>query len=464
MKKILLSCTCLALALSCATPVSQAKTAAVKTDDAKKRQHKKGKAPTPSSIVADMRAAVAYIAREGKKDLNVKSKQERPFWGGLRQVNDSLDQMEKGIKSKDATMLAGLNGVSRGVELLGTSWGVLRGSKKNSKVGRGILALYNSYHFFKTNYGPVVARHKKGGSVSASEKAAFAKAQGERKKLSLSLTRLQAKAEKNSLQARLVADLLRQLAELADLSADSLDHYCTYMYRWDQFTATFYAYNDCVEVWYPEFYSSWKTVYSEASTSSTIFTSGAWSYYTGWEYTTDSVAAYSDYYESTVSVESSEISTSESFVESYEESSATEEVASEVEELEEDYVAEASEEDSFADEAMDDSDDADGDGEADDEDTDDDNDGITDEADTDDDGDGVSDDADTDMDEDADEDSDDSDDDGIADDEDNDDDNDGTMDADDADDDGDGVDDAEDGDDDADDGGEDADGGDDAEE
>ena len=441
MKKIILSCSCFILAVACTASLAPAKEAAANTKSTGKRHHKKGKTPTPASLVKDMRAAVAYIAREGKKDLNIKSKQQRPFWAGLKLVNESLDQMQAGIKAKDAKMLTGLNGVGRGVEMLGTSWGVLRGSEKDSKVGRGIMALYKSYQFFGSHYGPTVARYKQGGSVRASEKSAFAKSQALRKKLSTSLTKLQAKAPKNSLQARLVADLLRQLLDMARFSADSLDGYCAYTYHWGRFETAFYAYNDCIEVWYPEFYSSWKSTYSDYTLISTIFTANSWSSYSNWDYTADAVESYGDYYESTVSVEKGEASTSESFVESYAEASATEEVAAEVEELEEEYTADAEEEESFADSAMDESDDADADGVDDEEDADDDNDGVEDESDTDDDGDNVPDGEDTDMDEDADEDSGDSDDDGIADAEDGDDDNDGTMDADDGDDDGDGVDD-----------------------
>ena len=443
MKKIILSCSCFILAVACTASLAPAKEAAANTKSTGKRHYKKGKTPTPASLVKDMRAAVAYIAREGKKDLNIKSKQQRPFWAGLKLVNESLDQMQAGIKAKDAKMLTGLNGVGRGVEMLGTSWGVLRGSEKDSKVGRGIMALYKSYQFFGSHYGPTVARYKQGGSVRASEKSAFAKSQALRKKLSTSLTKLQAKAPKNSLQARLVADLLRQLLDMAQFSADSLDGYCAYTYHWGRFETAFYAYNDCIEVWYPEFYSSWKSTYSDYTLISTIFTANSWSSYSNWDYTADAVESYGDYYESTVSVEKGEASTSESFVESYAEASATEEVAAEVEELEEEYTADAEEEEeeSFADSAMDESDDADADGVDDEEDADDDNDGVEDESDTDDDGDNVPDGEDTDMDEDADEDSGDSDDDGIADAEDGDDDNDGTMDADDGDDDGDGVDD-----------------------
>ena len=353
MKKILLSCSCFILALSCCVPASFAKAPAAKAETAQKRQPKKRKAPTPLSVVADMRAAVVYIAREGKKGLNIKSKQQRPFWGGLKLASKSLDKMEAGIKGRNATMLAGLDGVSRGVELLGTSWGVLRGGqKKNSKIGRGIIALHKSHEFFETHYGPGAARRKKGGSVSPAERAAFVRAQASRKKLVVSLTQLQSKAAKKSLQARLIADLLRQLAGLAQLSADRLDLYCNYLYQWDQFETAFYAYNDCIGVWYPQFYSTWNSVYTETTVISTVLMKTEWSSYSGWDYTTEAVGSCGDYYASTVSVEASEISTSESFLESYEEASATEEVASEVEKLEEGYSADDTEQESFADEAM----------------------------------------------------------------------------------------------------------------
>lgn len=355
MKKILLSCSCFILALSCCVPASSAKATAAKAETAKKPQPKKRKAPTPSSVVADMRAAVAYIAREGKKDLNIKSRQQRPFWGGLKLVSRSLDQMEAGIKGRNATMLAGLSGVSRGVDLLSTSWGVLRGGqKKNSKIARGITALHTSHEFFETHYGPSAARRKKGGSVSPAEKAAFVKVQAGRKKLVVSLTKLRSKAAKNSLQARMIEDLLHQLTGLAKLSANRLDLYCDYLYQWDQFETACYAYNDCIEVWYPEFYSTWSSVYTETTAISTVFTKTKWSSYSEWDYTTAAVGSYGDYYDSMVSVEASDLSTNESFVESYEETSATEEVASEAEDLDQEYSADDPEEKSFADEAMED--------------------------------------------------------------------------------------------------------------
>jgi len=446
-------------------PISKGKTANGKTA----RHNKKGAKPTPASLVHDMQKAIAYIAIEGKKDLNPKSKQERPFWGGLKLASKSVDLMKSGIKAKDSSMLKGLDGLGRGIEQVGAAWGVLRRGEKTSKIGRGVLALHAAYETYLTNFGPVVARYKKAGPVSKKEQASLLKAQGEAKRLRANLTKLQAKAGKSSLQARMVNDLLRLLAELAKISVDNSSHYCQYMHCWERFSNTYYAYNECIGVWYPGFYSSWKTVYTDYSVVSTVFSSNSWSYYESWDYTSESVESYGDYYESTVEVEDSELTEVETFVESYEESSATEEVAAEDSELEEDYEAGSADEEvegSFSDEAMDDSDDADADGVEDDADTDDDNDGTADDADTDDDGDGVSDAEDVDMGPEADKDSEDSDDDGVSDADDNDDDNDGTVDAKDGDDDGDGVDDSADSADDAggDDGGgaeEDAGGGDD---
>ncbi len=412
-------------------PISKGKTA---------RYNKKGAKPTPASLVHDMQEAIAYIAIEGKKDLNPKSKQERPFWGGLKLASESVDLMESGIKAKDSSMLKGLDGLGRGIGQIGAAWGVLRGGAKTSKIGRGVLALHAAYETYLTNFGPVVARYKKAGPVSKGEKVSLLKAQGEAKKLRASLTKLQAKAGKSSLEARMVTDLLRLLAELAKISVDNSSHYCQYMHYWERFSVTFYSYNECIEVWYPVFYSNWKTVYTDYSVVSTVFSSGAWSWYESWDYTSESVESYGDYYESTVEVETSELTEEETFVESYEESSATEDS-----ELEAEYEvgsADGEVDGSFSDEAMDDSDDADADGVEDEADTDDDNDGTADAADTDDDGDGVSDAEDVDMGPGADQDSEDSDDDGVSDADDTDDDNDGTMDTNDGDDDGDGVDDS----------------------
>jgi len=450
MKTAVLTFSLIALTASASIPSSTAReTPAPKAKDAPKgtRHPKQGQNPVPQSIVHDLREAVAYIAIEARKDLNPKSKAERPFWNGLKLASESIDQMEKGIKSKDAGMLKGLDGLGRAVEQIGTAWGVLRGSERQSKIGRGVIALHAAYETYLTNYGPVVARYKKGGPITAAEKANFGKAQAQSKKLKASLTKLQAKAGKSSLEARMVSDLLRLLARLSEISADNASHYCQYMHYWERFSATYYAYNECIEVWYPEFYTQWKTVYTDYTLVSTVFTSSAWAYYSGWDYTTEAITSYGDYYESLVEVDSSEVTAEESFVESYDESAATEEVATGDSELEQEVETGSADEEvegSFSDEAMDATNDSDGDGVENDADTDDDNDGTMDTTDNDDDGDGVADTEDTDMDESADQDSGDSDDDGVSDADDTDDDNDGTMDADDSDDDGDGMSDAED--------------------
>lgn len=413
------------------------KSTAKKTEETKISRKAVAKRPplTSASILRDMRVAAAYVTKYARKDMNAKSKMQRPFWSGLQLVTTSLTAVETGSKKRDAKYLAGLNTLGRGVAQLSTAWAVLRESYPNSKVGRGILALQKAERTFKTHFGPQVARMKKGGAVSAKETAECARQKASVGKFRSQLAGMKAKAGKKGACPRLIRDLDRQCGLLMGMDTKGLNGFTKFAYTLGVLQESLYAYYNSVEVWYPEQFALWNDCGSYYET----FASASWrldtSTYASWDFTSMKISSFGSYYEETITDTTIEVSEELSFVEEYDEESATEEVESD----EEMVAAEAEEaeetEDSLYEEVGED--DADGDGLASEEDSDDDNDGSADATDTDDDGDGLADTEDTDPDG-GEMEADDADEDGLADDVDADDDNDGTGDAADTDDDGDG--------------------------
>lgn len=376
----------------------------------KPAQNKKGAAPTAASLVKDMKASVAFIAKNSK-DINPKSKQAVPFYAALKSTAKGLDQLEKGIADKSPEMLKGLDTTGEGVTQLSTTWAIIRGAHPKSQVGRGVKSLDAAYEMYLSHFGPSVAILKKGGKKGKLTDAELAEIQGAGPKMEELIGNLKqaaATAKPKSYQHRMIADLISLATKILGIQGADRGTYAKYQYQTGRLRNSMGAYGNISRSYYPEYYqSSWGKLTPFVNVLTSIFGGSAWGYYDGWNYYESSISNYGSYYESTsisTSISVTEVSSYEESVESYEEETATEEDTEDEEEIDEEQEEEADEDDedddqSLADEAADCEDDDDGDGISDDEDEDDDNDGVSDEEDTDDDGDGESDEEDADEDE-----------------------------------------------------------------
>ena len=389
----------------------------------KASHNKKGAAPTPASLVKDMKASLAFIVKNSK-DISPKSKQSVPYYSALKSTSKGLDQLEKGIQDKSPEMLKGLDTTGMGVTQLATTWGIIRSAHPKSPVGRGVKSLNAAYEMYLTHFGPSVAALKKGGKkgkLTDAELAEIQQAGPKMEELIGNLKQAAAAAKPKSYQSRMIQDLIGLATKILGIQGTDRGTYAKYQYQTGRLRNTLGAYGNINKSYYPSYYqSSWGKLTPIVSVLGSIFGGSAWGYYDGWNYYDSSIANYGDYYENTSissSISSSEVSSFEESAESFEEDSATEEDAEDEEAIDEEQDEEEEDDDqSLADEAADCEDDADGDGITDDEDEDDDNDGTSDEEDTDDDGDGDSDEEDGDEeDEDMEEEGDDGDDDGAAD-------------------------------------------------
>ena len=389
-----------------------------------KAHNKKGAPPTPASLVKDMQASVAFIVKNSK-DISPKSKQAVPFYGALKSTSLGLDQLEKGIADKSPEMLKGLDTTGQGVTQLSATWGIIRGAHPKSQVGRGVKSLNAAYELYLTHYGPSVAALKKGGKkgkLTDAELAEIQKAGPQMEALIGNLKQAAATAKPKSYQSRMVKDLISLATKIAGIQGTDRGTYAKYQYQTGRLRNSLGAYGNITQSYYPDYYqSSWGKLTPIVSVLGSIFGGSAWGYYDGWDYYNSSINNYGNYYETTSinsSIDVSEVSSLEESVESFDETTATEEDTEDEAEIDEEQDEEEDDDSSLADEAADCDDDADGDGISDEEDDDDDNDGTSDADDTDDDGDGESDEEDGDDADGADvgDDDGDSDDDGAADD------------------------------------------------
>ncbi|MEI7927333.1 MAG: hypothetical protein WCH40_02195 [Verrucomicrobiales bacterium] len=329
---------------------------------------------------------MAFIAKSAKEKISTKSKEAVPFWSALKDSSKAIDQMEAGVKAGDGSMIGGLDNLGVSLHQLAASWGVLRASDEGSQVGRGVIALSKAYEVFLFHYGPSVARKHLGGEVTAAEKTQLATARAEVAHLKEQFVSVKGKVKPKTYQHRFISDTLGLCKKIEDIKSDSLKDYCAYIFQYNRLMYTALAYNTLIDVWYPETAKQLGSAPRSSKRPTLAFESSCGGYYKGWDYVIIPVTHYDDYYEVTFSISSiteTEISSFESYVESYSEESATVESSEEESVIDEEVEMDDDNGGTFADEVSDGADDEDGDGIMDEEDTDDDNDGTADDADED---------------------------------------------------------------------------------
>jgi len=318
-----------------------------------KKKKKAPAAPTPTTLVADMRKSVAFKAKSSKSGISTKSKTARPYWAALKSCNEAVDQIEVGIRSKDDRMLKGLNSMGRSLSQLSTSWGVLRKSHDNLEVGRGLIALSNSYNVYNSNYGPVAARKRQGGRVSEQELSRLNKCRGDTRQFRSQLVAMKSKSSTGSQVLRFVADLLYLCDQLDRFSGNDLDAYCGYCDQFDRLQYSMYGYGNVVQAWYPTYATQWNTVSTSYTSISTSFTYQSWSSYESWDYSSQSARNCDGYYEATAAVSdisSEDIKSYSSYTRDYSEESAVEVSSEETTAINAEVSLDAEESGTFAEE------------------------------------------------------------------------------------------------------------------
>ncbi len=351
-------CLCASLLVAGVQPQRVLAQDAAPATDAKKPHHatnlkgwetkgeevKSGDPLTTTSLSKEMHEAIASIVLATKASTTAKfdqkSKEEKPFWSGIKGADSALNAMDKGLAAKDQkAYLTGESDLGRNVSELNVSWKLL--GKKDEAVDKGLLALNRSYRIFDEHYGAEAARRKAGGDLTDAEKANLEKLRAEQADLVTKLKALKAEAkkEKNKVAAEMVADLERKANRVSKSKGDGVDNYtheCTLL---SEESDELYAYNTILVDYYPksDFYTEWTTLDSDRTAVSGYYTEFESAEYTvSLDYTSESVTEYGDYYDVAVDVSVDEETSSEEYAESYSEDEATEEVADEETSVDED--------------------------------------------------------------------------------------------------------------------------------
>ena len=152
-----------------------------------------GKENAPQ-LLQSARESLAYTtkaARNAGEKLSPENSSAKPFLLSLKKINDALDDADTGLAAKSPEFFKALDSARSAVAEMQATWDLTGSDDKDvmagaKKLGGDIIAL-------QENYSPVAARRKKGGDLTAEEKAKFAKIQAEQTALDKKLAALAAK-------------------------------------------------------------------------------------------------------------------------------------------------------------------------------------------------------------------------------------------------------------------------------
>ena len=152
-----------------------------------------GKLNAPQ-LLRSARESLAYTtkaARNAGEKLSPENASAKPFLLSLKKINSALDDADTGLKAKTPEFFKALDSARSAVAEMQATWDLTGSDDKDvmagaKKLGGDIIAL-------QENYSPIAVRRKKGGELTADEKAKFAKIQAQQTALDKKLAALAAK-------------------------------------------------------------------------------------------------------------------------------------------------------------------------------------------------------------------------------------------------------------------------------
>ena len=191
--RILLCLSLLGFAVARVVTPSSALAATSKTMQ-KKLSGKKADAKT---LLADAKKALAAMVKAARADkaLDPKIPKNKPFWKSIHLIAKNLKAADKGLSAKSNDFFKGIADAREAEEQMKVDW-QLTDSKNKGVIENG-KKLGHSLALLRTDFSKEAARKKKGGDLTAQEKAAFDKIKAQQKDLLAKIKKMEKEAKKD---------------------------------------------------------------------------------------------------------------------------------------------------------------------------------------------------------------------------------------------------------------------------
>jgi hypothetical protein len=266
-----LSLSCFAIgravtAVRAATKTATKTTAKPATDVTAGAKKPTGKRADAKTLIHDAKKALAAMVKDARADkgLDPKTAKNKPFWKSTQSLAKSLKTAEAGLAAKNNDFFKGIENARQAEAQMKVDWELTDSNNKGviengKKLGHALAAL-------RTDFSKEAARKKKGGDLTADEKAQFEKIKAQQKELLAKLDKLQAKAKKDKALEKGLAEIKKQANDILK-KPTTLDAYLAALYLLDTQTGLIRGYQYYVDkdwrddyVWfvnYAKWYDTW---------------------------------------------------------------------------------------------------------------------------------------------------------------------------------------------------------------
>jgi hypothetical protein len=231
MKKFVSLLLCLSLtgfAVARAMTPSHTLAAVAKTAQ-KKPTGQKADAKTLLNNASKALAAMIKAAR-ADKGLDPKTPKNKPFWKSTQLITKNLKMAKIGLAAKTDDFFKGIAEARKAEEQMKVDWQLT--DSKNKKVIENGKKLGHAIALLRTDFSKEAARKKKGGELTAKEKAEFDKIKAQQKELLAKIKTLEKVAQKDKALEKGLREIEKQANHILKEPA-TVDAYIATLYLLD---------------------------------------------------------------------------------------------------------------------------------------------------------------------------------------------------------------------------------------
>ena len=215
-----------------------------------------GKKANAAQLLAAAQKAQAAMLKNARADkgLDPSLPKNKPFYAAAEKVSTQLGRAEKGLAAKNDDFFGGISQARSAQEQLMVAWGAT--GSKNKRVMADGKALGNALDTLRMDYSKEAARKKKGGELTAKEKADFAKIKANQMELLTKIDQLQAKAKNDPALQRGLAKMKNEAQRIANAPL-TVNDYVNALYLINDLEGQLYGYDYYIQ---PAWRSDWIVV------------------------------------------------------------------------------------------------------------------------------------------------------------------------------------------------------------
>src|SRR5438874_7287305 len=271
-----------------------------------------GKKADAKTLLHDAKKATAAMIKNARADkgLDPKIPKNKPFWKSVHLVAKNLKTAEKGLATKSNDFFKAIADAREAEEQMKVDW-QLTGSKNKSVIDNA-KKLGHAIALLRTDFSKEAARKKKGGELTAQEKADFEKIKTQQKALIAKIQKLEKAAQKDKALEKGLHEIQKQANHILNQPV-TVDAYIATLYLLDQQIGLIRGYEYYVD-------KPWRSDYLQLVDWSTSYDTIYYDWETSVSYDWASIDTSVDIYETeevnvSESVSEEEVSSEESFAE-----------------------------------------------------------------------------------------------------------------------------------------------------